>query len=135
MDLIKSMQISASGMKAQGTRLRVIAENVANVDSMGQKPGAAPYSRKVVNFANVLDRATGVTKVDVKSIDTDRSEFGRRYEPGHPAADADGYILTPNVNTLLEMADMREAQRSYDANLKVIQASRAMLERTIDILR
>ena len=134
-DLFKSLDISASGMRAQGTRLRVISENVANADSTATIPGGEPYRRKLVTFDNELDRSLGVETVRVHSIVADRSSFERRYEPGHPAADEDGYVLMPNVNTLMEMADMREAQRSYEANLKVIESSRSMLQRTIDILR
>ncbi|MDH3595798.1 MAG: flagellar basal body rod protein FlgC [Rhodospirillales bacterium] len=135
MDLVKALNVSASGLKAQGTRLRVIAENIANADSTAQRPGAEPYRRRVVTFGNVLDRELGAETVRVDGIVPDRSEFRRRFEPGHPAADDKGYVLTPNVNSLLEVADMREAQRSYEANLKVIQSSRAMLQQTIDILR
>jgi flagellar basal-body rod protein FlgC len=135
MDLVKALNVSASGLKAQGTRLRVIAENIANADSTAQRPGAEPYRRRVVTFGNVLDRELGAQAVRVDGIVPDRSDFRRRFEPGHPAADDKGYVLTPNVNSLLEVADMREAQRSYEANLKVIQSSRAMLQQTIDILR
>ena len=135
MDLVKALNVSASGLKAQGTRLRVIAENIANADSTAQRPGAEPYRRRVVTFGNVLDRELGAETVRVDDIVPDRSEFRRRFEPGHPAADDKGYVLTPNVNSLLEVADMREAQRSYEANLKVIQSSRSMLQQTIDILR
>ncbi len=134
-DLVKALNISAAGLEAQGTRLRVIAENVANADSAAESPGAEPYRRKVVTFSNLLDRELGFERVEVKDITLDRSDFGRRFEPGHPAADPQGYIRTPNVNALLEVADMREAQRSYEANLKVIQSARTMLQQTIDILR
>ena len=135
MDLEKTLHISASGLQAQGTRLRTIAENIANAGSTAQVPGGEPYRRKIVTFENELDRALGVDLVRIRDIGVDRGEFGRRYQPGHPAADANGYVLTPNVNTLIEMTDMREAQRSYEANLRVIQASRAMLQQTIEILR
>jgi flagellar basal-body rod protein FlgC len=135
MDLVKALNISASGLKAQGTRLRVISENIANAESTAQIPGGEPYRRKVVTFGSLLDRELGMETVRVSSVKPDRSDFGRRYDPGHPAADETGYVLTPNVNALLEMADMREAQRSYEANLKVIQSSRMMLQQTIDILR
>ncbi|WP_375595124.1 flagellar basal body rod protein FlgC [Algihabitans albus] len=135
MDLYKTLDISASGMRAQGTRLRVISENIANANSTGQTPGAEPYRRKMVTFTNELDRALDAELVKVKDVGVDKSEFNRRYNPGHPAADAEGYVLMPNVNSLLEMSDMREAQRSYEANLRVIQSSRAMLEQTIAILR
>ena len=135
MDLYKTLDISASGTRAQGTRLRVISENIANANSTGQTPGAEPYRRKMVTFTNELDRALDAELVKVKDVGVDKSEFNRRYNPGHPAADAEGYVLMPNVNSLLEMSDMREAQRSYEANLRVIQSSRAMLEQTIAILR
>ena len=134
-DLTKSMAISASGMKVQGTRIRVIAENLANSSSTAQEPGGEPYRRKLVTFANTLDRALGAELVHVKGITVDNGDFSRRYEPGHPAADTDGYILVTNVSSLVEMTDMREAQRSYEANLRVVQSSRSMIQQTIDILR
>ena len=135
MDFGKSLDISAAGMRAQGTRLRIIAENIANADSTATTPGGQPYRRKLVTFANELDRASETHKVTVHKIQFDESSFSRRFEPGHPAADAEGYVLYPNVNSLIEMADMREAQRSYEANLRAIQAARTMLQQTIDILR
>jgi flagellar basal-body rod protein FlgC len=113
----------------------VISENIANANSTAQTPGGEPYRRKLVTFDNELDRSLGIDTVRVDSIVADRSAFSRRYEPGHPAADEEGYVLTPNVNSLMEMADLREAQRSYEANLKVIESSRTMLQKTIDILR
>lgn len=134
MDLFKTLHIAASGMRAQGTRLRVIAENVANAESLAQTPGGSPYRRKLVSFANAMDRELGAETVRVRKIMTDKSEFSRAYQPGHPAADDDGYVLRPNVNTLIEMTDMREAQRSYEANLKAIEASRSMLQKTLQIL-
>ena len=134
-DLMKTMRLSAAGMKAQGTRLRVISENVANADSLPTEPGKQPYRRRVVTFKNELDRTTGLQTVRVKNIRPDRSEFPRRYDPGHPAADQNGYVQTPNVNALIEMTDMREAQRSYEANLNTLKASKTMLQGTIDILR
>lgn len=135
MELYDSMFISASGMKAQGERLRVIAENIANAESVGETQGQDPYRRKVIAFKNYLDRDVGADMVRVSKVGTDPSQFRKRYEPGHPAADPQGYVSYPNVNTLIEMTDMREAQRSYEANLKVIETSRAMLSRAIDILR
>ncbi|MCH7550881.1 MAG: flagellar basal body rod protein FlgC [Proteobacteria bacterium] len=134
-DLIKTMRISAAGMRVQGQRLRVISQNIANANSLPQDPGDKPYRRQVITFRNELDRSIGLETVRVGKVQPDRSEFGKRYEPSHPAADADGYVLTPNVNTLIEMTDMREAQRSYEANLSVIKASKAMLNLTIDLLR
>ncbi len=134
-DLLKSLRVSAAAMKSQGTRLRVISENIANAGSLPQGPGDLPYRRKVVTFKNELDRSTGIELVRVDRIRPDRSDFQKSYDPNHPAADADGYVLRPNINTLIEMMDMREAQRSYEANLSVIKASKAMLQGTIDVLR
>ncbi len=134
-DLLKSMDVAASGMKSQGTRLRVISENVANAGSTALTPEGEPYRRKLVTFGSALNRELGVELVDVRRISRDSSDFGRRYEPYHPAADVTGYVATSNVNSVIEMADMREAQRSYQANLKVLQASRRMLQQTIELLR
>jgi flagellar basal-body rod protein FlgC len=135
MDLTKSLQISAAGMKVQGTRIRVISENVANAGSTATTPDGEPYRRKLVTFGNTLNRELGLELVDVKNVMRDPSEFGQRHQPGHPAADDNGYVKVSNVNTMVEMADIREAQRSYQANLKVMQASRSMLQQTIDLLR
>ena len=122
-------------MKAQAERLRVISENMANANSLSTVPGGEPYRRKLVTFENMMNDELGVNQVRIKDVEADRAPFGREYRPGHPAADDDGYVLTPNVNSLIEMSDMREAQRSYEANLKVIESSRTMLSRTIDLLR
>ncbi|ASG20421.1 MULTISPECIES: flagellar basal body rod protein FlgC [Nitrospirillum] len=135
MDLMNALNLSTAGMKAQGTRLRVIAENLANTDSTAASPGDLPYRRKVVLFANSLDKALGINTVNVKKVDVDRSDFQRKFDPGHPSADSEGYVLMPNVNGLVESMDMREAQRSYEANLGVIDATRTMLTKTIDLLR
>lgn len=134
-ELFKAMKISAAGMKVQGSRLRVISQNVANADSLPQDPGQSPYRRKVVTFKNELDRGLGVDLVAVDKVTVDRSEFKKQFDPNHPAADADGYVLAPNVTTLIEMMDMREAARSYEANLSAIKTSRSMLQSAIDILR
>jgi flagellar basal-body rod protein FlgC len=135
MDLMESLAISAAGMRVQGERLRVISENVANVDSVSEAPGGDPYRRKTITFQNALDREMGVNLVKVKKVGLDPSEFTRKYDPSNPAADKQGYVKLPNVNALIELNDMREAQRSYEANLKVIEVSRSMLQRTIDLLR
>ena len=135
MDLNKAMEISASGMKAQGSRIKVIAENLANADSVAESPGDLPYRRKVVSFKNELDRQAGVNKVRVASVGVDRSDFQRKYDPTSPVADQDGYVLMPNVNPLVETQDMQEAQRSYDANVTMIDTAKTMLSRTIDLLR
>lgn len=134
-DLTTSLSISASGMTAQTTRLRVIAQNIANQDTTGGTQGADPYQRRTITFATKLDRALGADTVAVKSIDHDQAEYPKRYDPANPAADAQGYVKTPNVNSLIELMDMREAERSYGANVSVMQASRSMLNRTIDLLK
>jgi flagellar basal-body rod protein FlgC len=135
MDLDRALRISAAGMAAQSTRLRVVAENLANRDSTGESPGADPYRRRTVDFANRLDRAIGVETVGVARVGTARGEFPTRYDPGHPAADENGYVKTPNVDSLVEVMDMREAQRSYSANLSVLETTRAMITRAIEALR
>lgn len=135
MDLYKAMSVSAAGMKAQGTRLKVIAENLANANTTAETPGDMPYRRKVVTFQNMMDRQIGVDTVRVAKVDVDKGDFQRRYDPSHPSADSEGYVLLPNVNSLIEAMDMREAQRSYEANLSVIEASRTMLNRTLELLR
>lgn len=134
-EIKKAQQIALSGMKAQSERLRVISENLANADSLAETPEGKPYQRKVVSFKQELDRANSVTKVAVDKVRNDQSEFQRRYDPKHPAADRDGYVLAPNVNPLIELMDMREAQRSYEANLAVINSSKQLLSRTVDMLR
>lgn len=134
-DLIKAGKISAAGLKAQSERLRVLSENLANANSTGKRPDEDPFRRKTVTFANELDRALGARMVKVKTIGTDKSDFVKRYEPGHPAADPNGYVAYPNVNPLIELSDFREAQRSYEANLTAIEMTKAMVQRTIDLLR
>ena len=135
MDLMDSLAISAAGMRVQGERLRVISENIANADSVSEVPGGDPYRRKTITFQNALNRELGVDLVKVKKVGLDPSEFAKKYDPNNPAADNTGYVKLPNVNALIEMNDMREAQRSYEANLKVIEVARGMLTRTIDLLR
>ena len=135
MDLTQALSISSHGMDAQTERLRVIAENIANQDSAGSTPGAKPYQRKTVLFQNVLDRSLGADSVKVKAVVPDTSPFPQKYDPSNPAADTNGYVSMPNVNGFTEMMDMREAERSYSANLNVMQASRSMLTRVIDLLK
>lgn len=135
MDLEQSMMISAAGLRAQSVRMRIISENLANQDSTATRPGEAPYRRKLVTFQSVLDREMGLQTVGAGRITTDKTPFGRKYEPGHPAADANGYVLTTNVEPLIELMDMRQAERSYEANLNAIEASRNMMARTVEILR
>jgi flagellar basal-body rod protein FlgC len=134
-DLLKTMAISAAGMKVQGARLRVISENIANADSLAQSPNGTPYRRKVIIFKNELDRRIGLNTVNVDKVRPDMSSFGKKFDPSHPASDADGYVLTPNVKSIVEMMDMREAHRSYEANVTAIRSSKSMLEATIEILK
>lgn len=135
-DIFSAMRIAASGMKAQGARVRVITENVANADTTGLKPGEDPYRRQTITFKNALDRENDVRLVQIDKIGKDKNaQFPIKFMPDHPAADANGYVKMPNLNPLIEMADLREAQRSYEANLGMIEQSRAMLSRTIDMLR
>ncbi|GBR06459.1 flagellar basal body rod protein FlgC [Acetobacter oeni] len=135
MDMNSTMAISAAGMEAQSQRLRVVAENLANQNTTGSTPGADPYRRKTITFQNIIDNKTGVSKVSVKKIDHDMSDFETRYDPSHPAADAQGYVKTPNVSTMVEVMDSHEAQRSYEANLNTLQTTRSMITRTIDLLK
>lgn len=135
MEMMKSMMIAAAGMRAQAERWRIIAENLANASSTATKPGEDPYRRKIAVFKSELDRATGAETVKVKTVAKDMSEFREQFMPGHPAADAKGYVKLPNVNSLIEMMDMREAQKSYEANLSVIDNTRSMLARTVDLLK
>ena len=135
MAISKSMKISAAGLESQSARMRTIAENLANADSLAQTPGADPYRRKMLTFKNVLDRTTGASLVRADRLAHDKSEFQKRFDPNHPGADADGYVLAPNVNPLIEAMDMRQAQRSYEANLSVIEVSKTLILRTIDLLR
>ncbi|HEY1096420.1 MAG TPA: flagellar basal body rod protein FlgC [Alphaproteobacteria bacterium] len=135
MELFDAMAISASGMKAQGTRMRVISENLANSETLANTPGGDPYRRKTISFANELDRQSGVNKVNVKQIGQDQSDFRLKYDPTNPAADEKGYVKLPNVNSLIETMDMRESQRSYEASLGSIEISRSMMMRSMDLLR
>lgn len=134
-DLIKSMHIAASGMKAQTERLKVVSQNIANAESIGTRPGEDPYRRKVLTFKNEMDRKMEVERVRVGKYGYDDSPFELRYQPSHPAADERGYVKYPNVNRLVEMMDMREARRGYEANLNVIEVSKGMLNQTINMLR
>jgi len=135
MDIDKALAISARGMDVQTARLRTIAENLANQDTTGSTPGATPYRRKVITSENRMDQALGTETVRVKSISPDRSELPEKFDPSHPAADARGYVRTPNNNSFVEVMDMREAQRGYSANLNVLEVTRSMLSRTIELLK
>ena len=135
MDFIKSIAIAASGLRAQAGRMRVISENIANADSTAQRPGADPYRRKIPTFRSEMDRALDAQVVGLGRVRPDPTDFRFKYEPGHPSADANGNVKYPNVNALIEMTDMREAQPSYEANINVIGATRRMIQRTLDILK
>jgi len=135
MDLVKAMTASASGLRAQSVRMRVISENIANQNSMGDGPGDDPYRRKVVTFRNQMDRALGVNTVVAEKVQFDKSDFGLKYDPGNPAANTEGYVRTPNVSGLVEMMDFQQAQRSYKANINAMEGSRKMTNMTIDLLR
>ena len=135
MDFVKTLSIAASGLRAQAGRMRIISENIANADSTPQRPGADPYRRKIPTFLSELDRTLDTRVVELGKVQSDSSDFRLKYEPGHPAADVNGNVKYPNVNPVIEMTDMRDAQRSYEANINVITATRRMIQRTIDILK
>lgn len=128
-------QIAASGLQAQSHRMRIVSENLANARSTGSTPGADPFSRKTVQFEAVLDRAMGSSSVSVKATGVDKSPFIQEHDPGNPAADAKGMVKMPNVNMMVELADMREANRSYEANLQMIKQTRNMRSMLVDLLR
>ena len=133
--LESSVQIAGSGLRAQSMRLRVVAENLANAQSTGGTAGADPYQRKTVTFDSELDRASGASLVQVKSIGLDKAPFRTEYDPGNPAADGKGYVKLSNVNMITEMADMREANRSYEANLQIVKQTRDLFSMTIDLMK
>ncbi len=134
-DLTKALGISSTGMQVQTVRLRVIAENIANQDTTGSSPGADPYRRKTVSFETRIDTALGTDTVRVKQIGRDKTDFALRFDPANPGASVEGYVKLPNVNSFVEIMDMRDAERSYSANLSVMQATRGMLTRTIEMLK
>ena len=134
-DFQRSMGIATSGLRAQAGRMRVISENIANSDSTASTPGGDPYRRKVPTFSSELDSTLEANTVKLGRVMPDTSDFRVKHEPGNPAADAEGNVKYPNVNPLIEMTDMRDAQRSYEANLNVIHTTRTMIQRTLDILK
>ena len=135
MDLMKSVQVSASGMAAQSQRMQVISENIANADSL-VTPEGGPYRRKLITFEESIDRATGMSKVNVKHIKKDyNTPLNREYNPHHPLADNQGFLAKPNVSTLIENVDMRSASRAYEANMSAIESAKEMMVRSIDMLR
>ena len=134
-DLTSSLRVSAAGMDAQTSRIRVIAENLANQNTTGSSPGAEAYRRRTVSFQNRLDKAAGLETVSVRRVGRDRSDQPLRYDPSNPAADKNGYVKLPNVNSFIELMDMRDAEQSYSANLNVASTTRTMLNRTLDLLK
>ena len=136
MNLLNAMEVSAAGMRVQGDRLRAVSQNIANADNAANTPNSDPYRRKTVLFKNEFDRATGVEMVKTAKVIVDQSDdFRMKFMPDHPGADKNGYIRLPNINTMIEMMDMREAQRSYEANLGMIKIAKSMLGQTVDLLR
>lgn len=130
-----TLSVASSGMQAQSHRARIVSENLANAESTGTRPGSLPFTRKTITMVGSFDEALGATQVRIERIGADRTPYPIRHEPGHPAADADGNVKYPNVNMLNEIADIRETNRSYEANLQVIKQARAMISQTIDLMR
>ncbi|MGR3756833.1 MAG: flagellar basal body rod protein FlgC [Tranquillimonas sp.] len=136
MDPLQSIgYIAASGMRAQGERLKVVSENVANADSRGTEPGADPYRRKTITFSELMDTQSGMSTVEISEFGRDNTPFALEYDPSHPAANQDGYVKVPNVNAIIEMSNMREASRSYEANMNMFEAGRRMRNLMIDLLK
>ena len=133
--LSTALKVAGSGLHAESTRLRVVSENLANAQSTGDTPGADPYQRQLVTFQTQIDRASLGALVDVASVDVDRAAFVQEFDPSHPAANGEGYVKLPNVNPIVEMADMRDANRSYQANLQVLKQARELITMTIDLMR
>lgn len=129
-----SIQIAASALEAQSARVRVIAQNVANAQSTSLQPGGDPYRRQTITFGSEYSRQLDADLLTIRRIGADQGDFPTTYDPSHPAADADGYVKTPNVNPLIESADLREATRAYEANLAVVEGSRELFQQTLDLL-
>lgn len=134
-EIFAAIKIASQGMRIQGERIKVTSENLANSATTGTTPGADPYQRKTISFKNALDREMGLVVPMVNKVGRDDADFPIEFNPDHPAADENGYVKMPNVNSLMEMMDAREAQRTYEANLGLIEQSRSMMSRTIDLLR
>lgn len=132
--LLSSLRVSSSGLEVQSQRLKIVSENIANSNSTGSVPGEDPFRRKTVSFESTLDKATGAVSVNISEISRDNSEFPLEFDPGNPAADGNGFVRLPNVNVLVEMADMREANQSYEANLQVMRQVRELVSLTIDMM-
>ncbi len=135
MNITDAGLISAAGMRAQGDRIKVISQNISNLDSLGTAPGADPYRRQIITFKETMDDTAGIKTVRAGKIIKDQTDFELKYMPGHPAADQGGFVKVPNVNMAFEMADMREAQRTYEANLGMLEMSRNIMGKLVDLLR
>ncbi len=133
--LSATLKIAGSGLEAQATRLRIVSENIANARTTGDTPGADPYRRKTITFGATMDKVSGAELVNVKKLGVDQSDFTHEYDPGNPAADAKGMVKMPNVNMLIEMADLREANRTYEANIQTVKQTRELIAATIDLLK
>ncbi len=133
--LLAPIKVAAAGLHAQSERMLVAAQNLANARSTGATPGADPYRRKTISFVAELDRQAGVDTVRIARYGTDPSPFRLEYNPGHPAADKRGFVKMPNVNPLIEMADLKDAARIYQANLQVVRQAQQIVVLTIDLLR
>jgi len=129
-----TLDISAAGLAAEGARLQVIAQNLANVQSTGSQPGSTPYRRQVISFADRMNRAIGVKTVTVSHVGHDQAPFPLKYDPSSPAANKQGYVKMPNVNSFVELMDMQQAERAYNADLAAMNASRSMLSRTLGLI-
>lgn len=133
--LLSSIRVAGSGLTAQSSRIRVVSENIANANSLSTTPGGSPYQRKIISFFDELNRESGENIISAPEIRRDDSPFPTQFDPGNPAADENGFVKTPNVNVIIEMADMREANRSYEANIQVIRQARDLISMTLDLMR
>lgn len=134
-NIAATFSIANSALRAQSQRIRVATENLANADSTGKTPGANPYTRKVVSFELAMDDATGASVVQADGEEVDTAPYRIENIPGHPAADKNGNVKLPNVNMLVELADIREGTRSYDATVQVMKQARDLVNMTLDLLK
>jgi flagellar basal-body rod protein FlgC len=135
MDFSKSMAVAASGMRAQADRMKTIAENIANANSTSPVKGGDPYRRKIATITQNFDSELEANLVNAGKPLPDKTDFKSQYDPGNPNADAQGYVKLPNVDSLVEIMDMRDAQRSYEADLTMMQTSKQMMASTVDLLK
>ncbi len=130
-----SIAVAGAGLEAQTHRMRILAENIANASTTGTSSGSDPYQRKTISFVSALERETGISSVKVHRVGVDETPFTLVHDPGHVAADENGMVKMPNVELLLEMADMRETIRSYEANMQAVKQARELISMTIDMMR